>query len=152
MKPQERPQVYSSAIFATATLTGMIAGLALAQITPTSPVPVKQPQWRERAAVLRSETEALYARLPQGDPWASRPYALSALHAAYDRIEYQPEWDPPVPVYPPESQPEAIPQAPATTGNEAMIAELNALNDRLGGTPDSAHPDAEREIPIDDDG
>lgn len=144
--------MYSSAIFASATLTGMIAGLALAQITPTSPVPVKQPQWRERAAVLRSETAALYARLPQDDPWATRPYALSALHAAYDRIEYRPEWEPPTPVYPPERQPEVIPQTPATTGNEAMIAELNALNERLGGQTDSPDPVEEREIPTDDDG
>lgn len=145
--------MHSSAIFASATLTGMIAGLALAQITPTNPIPVKQPPWRERAAILRSETAALYARLPQGDPWGAQAYALSALHAAYDRIEYQSEWEPPIPpIQPPELQPEVIPQTPATTGNEAMIAELNALNERLGGQPDSAGAVQEQEILTDDDG
>lgn len=120
----------------------MIAGLGLAQITPTRPPPVEQPPWRERAAMLRSETEALYARLTPAafDPVTGYPAA--AFHAAYAPAAPDVMWRGPPPeqqtpypgdVYSPQPQP--------LTGNEEIVARLEALNESLAPPADAPPPE-----------
>lgn len=111
-----------------AALLGIFSGLALAGLTPTDPLPTKQPEWRGRAASLRAETEALYVWSLPEDLSPTTGYGNPAYRQAAVEVRYDPYWrvSPPLPAHP-TVRVEEVP--PMQTGNEATIAELEALNE-----------------------
>lgn len=120
--------MHSPPIFSGAALLGIFSGLVLAGITPTSPLPTKQPEWRTRAASLRTETESLYAWSMPQDLSPSVGYGSPSFHQAAVYARYDPQWrvSPQLPVYAPAQVEEA---PPVLTGNEATLAELEALGE-----------------------
>lgn len=129
--------MHSPPIFSGAALLGIFSGLVLAGITPTSPLPTKQPEWRTRAASLRAETESLYAWSMPQDLSPSVGYGSPSYHPAAVYARYDPQWrvSPQLPVYAPAQVEEA---PPVRTGNEATLAELEALGESFDQPPEQA--------------
>jgi len=136
--------MHSPPIFSGAALLGIFAGLVLAGITPTSPVPTKQPEWRTRAADLRVETESLYAWSMPQDLSPSVGYGSPSFHRAAVYARYDPQWRvaPQLPAYPDRQVKEA---PPLRTGNEATVAELKALSESFDQSPERAELPADEE-------
>lgn len=136
--------MHSSPIISGAALLGIFSGLVLASMTPTAPLPTKQPEWRERAAGLRAETESLYAWSMPEDLSPTVGYGSPSYHQTAVQIRYDPQWlarPAPMPAEPP---PEFEDQSPRT-GNEATIAELEALNDSFDQRAERPDPPEDEE-------
>lgn len=125
----------NSPIFAVAAGLGLLSGLVLAEHTPTQLKPMKQPEWRERAAALREEAEALYVFSMPEELSPSVGYGNPAWHAEHARMTTRAVWQPlSLPPYSPgDLEPKADFPPPPTplTGNESTIAELRRLNDSM---------------------
>lgn len=136
--------MHSPPIFSGAALLGIFSGLVLAGITPTSPLPTKQPEWRTRAASLRAETESLYAWSMPQDLSPSVGYGSPSYHQAAVYARYDPQWrvSPQLPVYAPAQVEEA---PPVQTGNEAIVAELEVLGESFDQPPEQAEAAIEEE-------
>lgn len=131
--------MYSTPQLSGAALLGIFSGLALAGLTPTDPLPTKQPEWRGRAASLRAETESLYAWSMPQDLSPTTGYGNPAYHQLAVEVRYDPPWpvSPQLPVYSPARN---EPTPPVQTGNKATIAELEALNESFDQPPEPAGP------------
>ena len=118
--------MHSPPILSGAALLGIFSGLVLAGITPTTPLPTKQPEWRGRAASLRAETESLYAWSMPQDLSPAVGYGSPLTHQAAVYARYDPEWrvSPQLPAYSAQLVEET---PPVQTGNEPTVAELDAL-------------------------
>ncbi|WP_374589903.1 hypothetical protein [Novosphingobium sp.] len=127
-------------------MLGIFSGLVLAGITPTSPLPTKQPEWRTRAASLRAETESLYAWSMPQDLSPSVGYGSPSYHQAAVYARYDPQWrvSPQLPSQPALQVEEA---PPVLTGNEATVAELEVLGESFDQPPEQAEmSDAEQDL------
>ena len=120
--------MHSAPLLSGSALLGIFSGLLLAGMTPTSPLPTKQPDWRGRAANLRAETESLYAWSMPEDLSPRVGFGNPAYHQAAVEVRYDPHWrvSPQLPAYPSAPVEEA---RPVRTGNEATIAELETLGE-----------------------
>lgn len=138
--------MHSTPLLSGAALLGIFSGLVLAGLTPTSPLPTKQPDWRGRAANLRAETESLYSRSMPEDLSPTVGYGNPAYHQAAVEVRYDPHWrvSPQLPVYPSARVEET---RPVQTGNEATIAELEALNESFDQPPEQPRlPDEDEDL------
>lgn len=137
--------MHRSPLFSASALLGILSGLVLAGITPTSPVPTKQPDWRNRAAALRTETESLYAWSMPEDLSPVVGHGPPGYLPTTVPVSFAPEWQVrPLPVTP--NPGEVVAEPPVHTGNENTIAELEALNDSFAKSaerPDFAGDDEE---------
>ena len=138
--------MHSAPLLSGSALLGIFSGLVLAGITPTAPLPTKQPEWRRKAASLRAETESLYAWSKPQDLSPSVGYGSPSYHQAAVYARYDPQWrvSPQLPVYAPAQVEEA---PPVRTGNEATVAELDALGESFDQPPEQAElSDAEQDL------
>lgn len=138
--------MHSTPLLSGSALVGIFSGLVLAGLTPTSPPPTKQPDWRGRAASLRAETESLYAWSMPQDLSPRTGYGNPAYHQAAVEVRYDPYWrvSPQLPAYPPARSEKTL---SVQTGNEATIAELEALNESFERPPEQAElPDENQEL------
>lgn len=138
--------MHSIPLLSGSALFGIFSGLVLAGLTPTSPPPTKQPDWRGRAANLRAETESLYAWSMPEDLSPGVGYGNPAYHQAAVEVRYDADWrvSPQLPAHPSAPVEEA---RPVRTGNEATIAELETLNESFDRPPEQAElPDEDEEL------
>jgi len=121
--------MHSTPLLSGAALLGIFSGLVPAGITPTAPLPTKQPEWRGKAASLRAETESLYAWSMPEDLSPTVGYGNPAYHQAAVQVRYEPQRQARAASLPPYPPVEFVEEPPVRTGNEATIAEMEALND-----------------------